>query len=101
MSGDSKIGIVGGVGRIAPVRKLAASLASATTSGAAAPRAAPSGAMPAAGLIRLAGELAAQPVPIDTARVATLRGAIAEGRYAVDPARIAGAIIDHLGGSAD
>ncbi|MGV7122684.1 flagellar biosynthesis anti-sigma factor FlgM [Sphingopyxis sp. 550A] len=101
MSGDSKIGIVGGVGRIVPVRKLAASLASAAASGAAAPRAAPSGAMPAAGLIRLAGELAAQPAPVDTARVAALRGAIAEGLYVADPAKIAGAMTDRLGGSAD
>jgi len=99
MSGDSKIGIVGGVGRIAPVRKLAASMA--TASAAASPRAASSGAPPATGLIRLAGELAAQPAPVDTARVAALRGAIAEGRYAVDPAKIAGAMIDRLGGSAD
>ena len=101
MSGDSKIGIVGGVGRITPVRKLAASLASAASSGAVTPSPAPSGAMPAAGLIRIANELAAQPVPIDTVRVAALRGMIAEGRYTVDPAKIAGAMIDHLGGSAD
>lgn len=98
MSGDSKIGIVGGIGRIAPVRKLAASPAAA--SAAATPRPAASGAAPAAGLIRLAGELAAQPAPVDTARVAALRSAIAEGRYAPDPAKIAGAMIDRFGGGA-
>lgn len=98
MSGDSKIGIVGGVVRTAPVRKLVAS--AGTPASPAAPRPAASGPMPAAGLIRLASELAAQPTPVDTARAATLRGAIAEGRYAVDPARIAGAMLTHLKGSA-
>ena len=98
MSGDSKIGIVGGIVRTAPVRKLAASAGASAQP--AAPRAAASDAMPAAGLIRLASDLAAQPAPIDGARVAALRGEIAEGRYAVDPAKIAGAMIDHLRGSA-
>jgi negative regulator of flagellin synthesis FlgM len=98
MSGDSKIGIVGGVGRIAPVRKLMAG--PATASAAATARAAAASAPPAAGLIRLAGALAAQPVPVDTARVAALRSAIADGRYAIDPAKIAGAMIDRLGGGA-
>lgn len=99
MSGDSKIGIVGGIARIAPVRKLAASVG--TPASPAAPRVAASEALPAAGLIRLASELAAQPTPVDAARVATLRSAIAEGRYTVDPAKIAGSMLAHLTGSAN
>lgn len=99
MSGDSKIGIVGGIARTAPVRKLAASVG--TPASPAAPRAAASDTLPAAGLIRLASDLAAQPAPVDTARVAALRGAIAEGRYAVDPAKIAGSMLTHLAGSAN
>lgn len=99
MSGDSKIGIVGGIARTAPVRKLAASVG--TPAPAAAPRAAASDTLPAAGLIRLASDLAAQPAPVDTARIAALRSAIAEGRYTVDPAKIAGSMLTHLAGSAN
>ena len=99
MSGDSKIGIVGGIVRTAPVRKLAASVG--TPASPPTPRAAASGPLPTAGLIRLASDLAAQPVPVDTARIAALRGTIAEGRYAVDPAKIAGSMLAHLAGSAD
>ena len=41
----------------------------------------------------LAAELAAQGPPVDAARVAELRAAIAEGRYDVDSRRIAEAMI--------
>lgn len=99
MSGDSKIGIVGGIARTAPVRKLAASVG--TPAASPAPRAVASDTLPAAGLIRLASELAAQPAPLDTARIATLRSAIAEGRYTVDPSKIAGSMLAHLAGSAN
>lgn len=99
MSGDSKIGIVGGVGRTAPVRKLAESTAVPARS--ATPRAAATDALPAAGLIRLASELATQPTPIDAARAAALRSAIADGRYTIDPSKIAGAMLEHLRGSAN
>lgn len=96
MSGDSKIGLqVGGVVRIAPVRRSADSTAAASV---ATPRAA-SGPLPAASLIRIAGELAAEGVPVDTGRVAAIRTAIAEGRYAVDPDAIAGAMVDHFRGN--
>jgi len=40
-----------------------------------------------------AAQLAAAGAPIDAARVATLRQAIAEGRYTVDPQRIADAMV--------
>lgn len=99
MSGDSKIGIVGGVVRTAPVRKLADS--ATTRAHPAAPRAAAADTLPAASLIRLASELAAKPAPVDTARAATLRAAIAEGRYTIDPSKIAGAMLDHLRGGAN
>lgn len=44
-------------------------------------------------LIRMANDLAAQGPPIDTARIAGIRQAIALGSYRVDPTRIANAIL--------
>lgn len=41
-----------------------------------------------------ASELAALGAPVDTARVAELRSAIAEGRYAVDSRAVADAMIE-------
>ncbi len=38
--------------------------------------------------------MAAQGAPVDGAKVAAIRAAIAEGRYPVDPARIAAAMIE-------
>jgi negative regulator of flagellin synthesis FlgM len=38
--------------------------------------------------------MAAEGAPIDGAKVAAIRAAIAEGRYPVDPARIAAAMIE-------
>jgi negative regulator of flagellin synthesis FlgM len=38
--------------------------------------------------------MAAEGAPVDSAKVAAIRAAIAEGRYPVDPARIAAAMID-------
>lgn len=97
MSGDSKIGLqVGGVSRIAPVRKIAGSTAAASS--AATPRAATSNPLPVASLIRMAGELADQPVPVDGARVAALRSAIADGSYTANPAKIATSMLQHLQG---
>lgn len=98
MSGDSKIGIVGGIVRTVPVRNLAAHIATPSQTS---PRARTADAPPSAGLIRLAAELASQPAPIDSARVMALRGAIAEGRYTPAPAKIAEAMIEHLRGSVD
>jgi negative regulator of flagellin synthesis FlgM len=45
---------------------------------------------------RMASEMAAAP-PVDMARVAALREAIAEGRYKADPEAIAGAMIAQAG----
>jgi negative regulator of flagellin synthesis FlgM len=38
--------------------------------------------------------MAAEGAPIDGAKVAAIRAAIAEGRYPVDPARIAAAMVE-------
>ncbi len=38
--------------------------------------------------------MAAEGAPVDAARVAAIRAAIAEGRYPVDPGRIAAAMIE-------
>ena len=46
-----------------------------------------------AALTNPAAQLAAAGAPIDTAKVASLRQAIAEGRYPIDPQRIADAMI--------
>jgi negative regulator of flagellin synthesis FlgM len=95
MSGDSKIGPVGGVIRTVPVRKIASG---ADAGSAAATRAAPSGTLPGAKLIRLAADLAAQAPPVDTARVASLRTAIAEGTYSADAKNIALAMLRYAQG---
>jgi len=89
MSGDSRIGPVGGIIRTTPVRKIADS----TLAASAAPRrSVASDALPGAKLIRIAGDLAAQAAPVDTARVASLRSAIASGTYTADAKAIALAI---------
>lgn len=91
MSGDSKIGMqIGGVVRMLPLRKVAGSLVQPAGTAA---RTGATDVMPAAKLIRLAGDLAAQPAPVDTARVAELRSAIAEGRYTFDPDSVAAAML--------
>lgn len=94
MSGDSsKIGPVGGIVRTTPLRSATSETA---TRAAQAPKqlAAVPDSLPAAGLIRLAGSLATQSPPVDVARVASLRTAIANGSYGVHPAIIASAMID-------
>src|SRR3546814_11529007 len=53
--------------------------------------------LPAAKLTRLAGSLADQAPPVDVARVASLRTAIANGSYGVHPAIIASALLDFPG----
>lgn len=40
-----------------------------------------------------AADMAAQGAPVDAAKVAAIKAAIAEGRYPVDPAKIADAMI--------
>jgi negative regulator of flagellin synthesis FlgM len=40
-----------------------------------------------------AADMAAQGAPIDAAKVAAIKAAIAEGRYPVDPAKIADAMV--------
>lgn len=99
MSGDSsKIGPVGGIVRTTPLRSIASDTA-ATAMRAPTQLAAAPDSLPAARLIRLAGSLANQAPPVDVARVASLRTAIASGNYGVHPAIIASAMIDfHTGG---
>lgn len=97
MSGDSKIGPVGGIGRSGPLRRVA--------SAAAAPMRAPAqlqlaqDSLPTARLTRLASSIADQAPPVDIARVASLRTAIAGGSYGVHPAIIASAMLDFHSGA--
>ncbi len=88
MAGDDKLVLqVGGVTRATPVRRTASgSIASANPHTTAQP--APT-AVPVARLISLANEMAAQEPPVDYARIASLRAAIASGEYSVDPVAIA------------
>jgi negative regulator of flagellin synthesis FlgM len=99
MSGDSsKIGPVGGIARTTPLRSATSETAAQPARAATQLQAAPDN-LPAARLIRLAGSLATQAPPVDVARVASLRTAIANGSYGVHPAIIASAMIDfHTGG---
>lgn len=53
--------------------------------------------VPVAKLTALVHDLALQPPPVDHARIAQLRQAIASGDYRVDVKIIAGAMIDHFG----
>jgi negative regulator of flagellin synthesis FlgM len=100
MSGDiSKIGPVGGIVRTTPLRNVASDPAAQPARAPAQLRSVPDS-LPAARLIRLASSLATQTPPVDVARVASLRSAIANGSYGVHPAIIASAMIDfHTGGA--
>lgn len=97
MSGDSKIGPVGGIVRTTPLRSVASETAASAR--AAAPQTTVADSLPASQLIRLASGLAGQAPPVDIGRVASLRTAIANGSYGVHPAIIASAMVDfHTGG---
>lgn len=99
MSGDSKIGPVGNVARTGPLRRIGGD-AAAPARAPAALQAAPE-TLPTARLTRLAGTLADMSPPVDVARVARLRTAIASGSYGVHPAIIASAMIDFHNGGAE
>ena len=92
MSGDSKIGPVGGIGRTGPLRRVAGETVAAIRTP---PQLQPAqDNRPTARLSRLATSLADQAPPVDVARVASLRTAIASGSYGVHPAIVAGAMLD-------
>jgi len=76
-------------------------LETADAATAAASHSAASAALPGAKLIRLASDLASQPPPVDAARVASLRAAIAEGTYTTDAKNIALAMLSYAQGRAD
>ena len=59
----------------------------------------PAGCSTTARLTRLASSLADQAPPVDVARVAALRTAIAGGSYGVHPAIVASAMLDFHGGA--
>lgn len=99
MSGDSKIGPIGGIVRTSPLRGAAGSMAASAR--AAAPVQATQDNVPAGRLTRLAGSLASESPPVDVARVASLRSAIASGNYGVHPAIIASAMLDFHGRGAE
>lgn len=99
MSGDSKIGPVGGIVRTGPPRRVASETAAPARTPAQIQSAADN--LPAAKLTRLSATLADQPPPVDVARVASLRTAIAGGNYGVHPALIASAMLDFHGRGAE
>ena len=99
MSGDSKIGAVGATGRAVPLRRVASDNVAALRTPAQFQPAQEN--LPAAKLTRLAGSLADQAPPVDVARVAALRTAIANGSYGVHPAIIASAMLDFHGRGAE
>ena len=101
MSGDSKIGPVGGIARTTPLRSVAGGSAAPMQAPAQLHAAAAPDSLPAARLIRVASGLADQAPPVDVARVAALRSAIASGSYGVHPAIIASAMIDFRAGGAE
>ncbi len=97
MSGDSKIGPVGGIVRAGPLRRVGSeSVASMRAPTQLQPA---QDSLPTARLTRLANGLADQSPPVDVARVAALRSAIATGSYGVHPAIIASAMLDFHGGA--
>ena len=95
MSGDSKIGPVGAAGRTVPLRRVASENIAAMRTPVQLQPAQEN--LPAAKLTRLASSLADQAPPVDVARVAALRTAIAGGGYGVHPAIIASAMLDFHG----
>ncbi|SKB41992.1 flagellar biosynthesis anti-sigma factor FlgM [Sphingopyxis flava] len=98
MAGDSKIGPqVAGVMRPAAMRKIGAGSASAAR--AAAVTSPVSEAEPAGQLISLTRAIAEDGPPVDTARVANLRAAIATGSYRVDADATARAMLAFHRGS--
>ena len=99
MSGDSKIGPVGAASRAVPLRRVASENVAAMRTPAQLQPAQEN--LPAAKLTRLASSLADQAPPVDVARVASLRTAIANGSYGVHPAIIASAMLDFHGRGTD
>jgi negative regulator of flagellin synthesis FlgM len=78
-AGAGRLGSLGGsIDRAAPAGKSAPVAASQPVSGASTP----------------AGEMAAAGAPVDADKVAAIRAAIAEGRYPVDPEKIARSMIE-------
>lgn len=86
------------IGSVPPTRRLASAVASpnqlATESRAASRTELPQ-------LVALATELAMQGPPVDYARVAKLRQAIADGSYAIDTRAIAAALVANPGTDAE
>lgn len=100
MTGHGKIGPqVGNVVRVGAVRRIAD--VAAETAPAPTPSKAVGAAAPVTSLLALADDLAAQPAPVDDARVAAIRGAIASGSYSLDPAATARAMMQFHGRGAD
>ena len=100
MTGDGKIGLqVGNVVRVGAVRKIAGATAEAAPAPAKAKL--PTEPVATASLISLATDIASQPAPVDGARVAAIRSAIADGSYQLDPAATARAMMQFHGRGAE
>jgi len=98
MAGDSKIGPqVAGVMRPAAVRKIGAGSAGAARTAPVMPPA--SETEPVGRLVGLTRAIIEEGPPLDTARVASLRTAIASGIYRVDADATARAMLDFYRGS--
>jgi negative regulator of flagellin synthesis FlgM len=100
MSGDSKIGLqaIGGIVRTGAARKIANE---AATPARVPVRPLAQDPLPVARLIMLAGELAEQGPSVDVSRIASLRTAIAGGRYTPDSGVIAKAMLGFQRAGAD
>lgn len=97
MSGDNRIGnnAVGGIFRASAARRVDSDGSAALR--AAAPTYAPVESAPSTRLSAMASHLAEQGPPVDTDRIASLKAAIADGRYAVHPDKIAGSMLSFFG----
>lgn len=93
---ERAIGMIEGVGRMQPVTSVVTGEAQARELEGRPGMARAEAPAAELSLGRLAADMAAAP-PVDAARVASLRAAIAEGNYRPDPVAIAGAMIDQAG----
>jgi len=101
MAGDGKLNLqVSSISRIAPARRVANGSESPSVATARAVGNAPAS-VPVTRLTSLAKELGEQGPPVDHARIAMLRDAIASGAYTVDATLIANAAVRFHQGSSN
>lgn len=100
MSGDNRIGVnsVNAVIRAAAARRIGASCAEESKALAASKAAqASSESAPVARLISVAQQIADQGPPVDRERVTTIKAAIADGSYQLQPEKITSSMLNFFG----